>query len=93
MGDHSLAEAAARPNDDNESSKSTDLASTLLSSTRLPDKIMGILLKNESPEAMWWLPGGTSFGVQKERFEGDPFLMNLFRGNKFKSLMRNLHRW
>lgn len=59
---------------------------------RLPDKIMAILLKEEAPDAIWWLQNGTAFAMQKEKFEKQ-VLDKHFRGNKFKSLVRNLHRW
>lgn len=70
----------------------SDLMGKLESSSRLPDKMMRILLSNEAPEAIWWLPKGESFAIQKDKFEGD-ILLKYFRGNKFKSLVRNLHRW
>ena len=59
---------------------------------RLPDKIMEILLKEDAPEAIWWLDGGKAFAIQKEKFQKQ-VLDTSFRGNKFKSLVRNLHRW
>lgn len=60
--------------------------------TRLPDKIMGILLNEEAPEAIWWIHNGTAFVMQQEKFQAQ-ILDTHFRGNKFKSLVRNLHRW
>ena len=68
------------------------LMTRLASSTRLPDKMMRILLSNEAPSAIWWLPKGESFAILKDKFEGE-ILLKYFRGNKFKSLVRNLHRW
>ena len=59
---------------------------------RLPDKIMTILLNEEAPDAIWWLKKGTAFAMQKEKFQ-EQILDKHFRGNKFKSLVRNLHRW
>ncbi|CAB9523841.1 HSF-type DNA-binding [Seminavis robusta] len=59
---------------------------------RLPDKIMAILLREEAPDAIWWLQKGTAFAMQKEKFQA-MILDKHFRGNKFKSLVRNLHRW
>jgi len=59
---------------------------------RLPDKIMAILLQEEAPDAIWWLQKGTAFAMQKELFQ-EQILDKHFRGNKFKSLVRNLHRW
>lgn len=69
------------------------LAEALLVSPRLPDKIMGILLTDEEAQgAIWWLPNGDSFIIHKEKFEKE-ILLKYFRGNKFKSMVRNLHRW
>lgn len=69
-----------------------DLIASLIRSTRLPDKMMGILLSNEAPDAIWWLQKGKTFAMQKDKFE-EVILSKYFRGNKFKSLVRNLHRW
>lgn len=65
---------------------------TVATATRLPDKIMAILLSEEAPDAIWWLQKGTAFAMQKEKFQTQ-ILDKHFRGNKFKSLVRNLHRW
>lgn len=59
---------------------------------RLPDKLMDILMNEEAPEAIWWLQNGTAFAMQNEKFQ-EQILDKHFRGNKFKSLVRNLHRW
>lgn len=67
-------------------------AKTVATATRLPDKIMAILLSEEAPDAIWWLQKGTAFAMQKEKFQTE-ILDKHFRGNKFKSLVRNLHRW
>lgn len=66
----------------------------LLASTKLPEKIMGILLadEEEAHDAIWWQPQGDSFIIHKEKFEKE-ILLKYFRGNKFKSMVRNLHRW
>lgn len=66
--------------------------STVANATRLPDKVMAILLNDEAPDAIWWLQKGTAFAMQKEKFQTQ-ILDKHFRGNKFKSLVRNLHRW
>ena len=69
------------------------LPEALLASPRMPDKIMGILLTDEEAQgAIWWLPNGDSFIIHKEKFEKE-ILLKYFRGNKFKSMVRNLHRW
>ena len=65
---------------------------TVSAATRLPDKIMAILLSEEAPDAIWWLQKGTAFAMQKEKFQTQILDIH-FRGNKFKSLVRNLHRW
>lgn len=70
----------------------TMLNAKLACSTRLPDKLMHILLTKEAPDAIWWLPRGDAFIIQKEKFQ-DAILLKYFRGNKFKSLVRNMHRW
>ena len=79
-------EAAAMP--------PSKLASTLLASPKLPEKIMGILLagNEEAQGAIWWHPDGESFIIHKEKFE-EEILLKYFRGNKFKSMVRNFHRW
>lgn len=61
-------------------------------SKRLPDKMMCVLLNNMAPDAIWWMENGTSFAMQKEKFQTQ-ILDKYFRGNKFKSMVRNLHRW
>lgn len=68
------------------------LGKQLLASSRLPDKIMGILLADEAEHAIWWLPNGESFAIEKDAFQ-EEILLKYFRGNKFKSMVRNLHRW
>jgi HSF-type DNA-binding len=67
-------------------------ADTATGALRLPDKIMAILVSEEAPDVIWWLQKGTSFAIQKEKFQ-EQILDKHFRGNKFKSLVRNLHRW
>ncbi|CAB9523842.1 HSF-type DNA-binding [Seminavis robusta] len=69
-----------------------ELIAKLEGSSRLPDKLMKILLTNEAPDAIWWLPRGDTFIIQKDKFQG-AILLKYFRGNKFKSLVRNMHRW
>ena len=69
-----------------------ELIDKLEKSTRLPDKLMKILLTKEAPDAIWWLPKGDTFIIQKEKFQ-EAILLKYFRGNKFKSLVRNMHRW
>merc|ERR1712224_549880 len=54
---------------------------------------MKILLTKEAPDAIWWLPKGDTFAIQKDKFDGEKIVMKYFRGNKFKSLVRNMHRW
>lgn len=78
--------------DDKMKCRAESMIKHLESSTRLPDKIMRILLSKEAPEAIWWLPKGDSFAIQMEKFQ-EEILMKYFRGNKFKSLVRNMHRW
>ena len=63
-----------------------------LGTLRLPDKMMAILVREEAADAIWWLQKGTAFAMQKEKFQ-EKILDKHFRGNKFKSLVRNLHRW
>jgi HSF-type DNA-binding len=67
-------------------------ANTGAGALRLPDKMMAILVSGEAPDAIWWLQNGTAFAMQKEKFQ-EQILDKHFRGNKFKSLVRNLHRW
>jgi len=69
-----------------------DLGQKLLFSSRLPDKVMGILLTHEAEDAIHWLPNGESFVMEETKFQRD-ILLKYFRGNKFKSMIRNLHRW
>ena len=65
---------------------------SVANASRLPDKMMAILLTEEAPDAIWWLQKGSAFAMQKEKFQ-EKILDKHFRGNKFKSLVRNLHRW
>ena len=84
------AEAVGNSKGADTGSSITDVATVPV--TRLPDKIMEILMKEEAPEAIWWLHDGTAFAMQKEKFQAQ-ILDTHFRGNKFKSVVRNLHRW
>ena len=66
--------------------KIIDAASTF------PEKLMKLLQHECEPEAIFWLPEGDSFGINKPLFE-DRVLNKYFRGNKFTSITRNLNRW
>jgi len=57
-----------------------------------PDKLFELLQNEVEPTAIWWLPDGESFGINKELFE-EKILNRYFRGNKFTSITRNLNRW
>jgi hypothetical protein len=80
------------PQEVTQSFKSEASADAATGGLRLPEKIMAILVSEETPDAIWWLQKGTAFAMQKEKFQ-EQILDKHFRGNKFKSLVRNLHRW
>jgi HSF-type DNA-binding len=86
------AKGTATPSSEMTTANLTRLGAKLACSTRLPDKLMHILLTKEAPCAIWWLPRGDTFVIQKDKFQ-DAILLKYFRGNKFKSLVRNMHRW
>lgn len=66
--------------------------SNMKNTSRLPDKMMCILLNDLAPDAIWWLESGASFAMDKDKFQ-EEILDKYFRGNKFKSMIRNLHKW
>jgi HSF-type DNA-binding len=62
------------------------------SAPTFPEKLMRLLQHECDPDAIFWLPEGDSFGINKPLFE-EKVLNKYFRGNKFTSITRNLNRW
>lgn len=60
-----------------------------------PEKLMALLERKTAPSAIWWLPDNVNakgtFAINKSRFEDD--ISQIFNGNKWSSIARNLNRW